>query len=74
MSYNRVISEKVTDHLRNNGLRQKVLVEALGLAQPNVSNRLRGKVPWTVADLENLHEKLGLVVELPAVTWSQSDE
>ena len=41
------------------GVTQRALARALGLAQPTVSDRWRGKTPWTLNEVEAVAHLLG---------------
>ena len=52
----------VREELARRGIRQVDVALALGLSQPAISDRLRGRTPFTLADLERLAELLGVNV------------
>jgi transcriptional regulator with XRE-family HTH domain len=54
------VAENVRDAMQRKGKSQREVGEALGLRQQNVSQRLLGKVPFDVAELETLAQFLGV--------------
>lgn len=69
------IAVTVRDHVRQRGIRQVDLALVLGLPQSAVSSRLTGRTPFTLADLEQLAEYLGVPVsDLLQPRVPQSDE
>lgn len=52
MKSQRVTSDNVRTHLRGAGLRQLDLADHLGITQAAVSQKLTGRRPFTVAELE----------------------
>jgi transcriptional regulator with XRE-family HTH domain len=52
----------VREHVRRHSLRQVDVALALGLSQQAVSDRLTGRTPFTLSDLERLAELLGVPV------------
>lgn len=55
-------AQAVRQHLRQRGLSQTAAALALGLSQQAVSDRLTGRTPFTLADLERLAVLLGVPV------------
>lgn len=66
----RAASAAVREALRSRGLRQQDIAPVLGLSQASVSDRLTGKTPFTLEDLERIAEHLGIrvadLLEAPA--------
>lgn len=61
----RAVAALVREELTHQHLTQRDVALALGLSQPAISDRLRGRTPFTLADLERLAALLGIdVVEL----------
>jgi transcriptional regulator with XRE-family HTH domain len=58
----RAASAAVREALRSRGLRQQDVASVLGLSQASVSDRLTGKTPFTLKDLERIAEHLGIPV------------
>ena len=58
----RSTASAVRDALASRGIRQVDAAAALGLSQQATSDRLRGRTPFTLADLERLAELLGIPV------------
>lgn len=52
----------VREALRARGIHQQEIAPVLGLSQPAVSDRLRGRTPFTLADLDRLAAHLGVTV------------
>lgn len=52
----------VREALRARGIRQHTAADVLGLSQPALSDRLRGRTPFTLADLDRLADHLGVTV------------
>ena len=52
----------VREALRARGIRQRDAARVLGLSQPALSDRLRGRTPFTLADLDALASYLGVQV------------
>jgi predicted transcriptional regulator len=52
----------VRAHLHRRGIRQTDVAPVLGLSQPSVSDRLTGKTPFTLVDLQRLAANLGITV------------
>ena len=48
------VTTNVETLLRQTQWTQRALSEALHLSQPAVSDRMRGRTPWTLADVESL--------------------
>lgn len=55
-------SAAVREALRARGIRQSDAARVLGLSQPALSDRLRGRTPFTLADLDALAAHLGVTV------------
>lgn len=65
----------VAEHLRVRRLSQRRVAPAIGLSQQALSDRLIGRTPFTLADLDRLAEYLGVtVVELLAPPPSLLEE
>lgn len=56
------IAASVREHLARRGIRQRQAAPVLGLSQQALSDRLTGRTPFTVPDLERLAELLGIDV------------
>ena len=52
----------VRAHLNRRGIRQTGVARVLGLSQPSVSDRLTGKTPFTLVDLQRLADYLRITV------------
>ena len=55
-----LLSANVRAELARRGQGQRELAHALGLSRAAVSNRLNGKTPWTVDELEIVAQGLGV--------------
>lgn len=58
---NQAVAAAVRDALRIRGITQQAAAAALGMSQPAISDRMRGRTPFTLADLERL-QLLGIEV------------
>lgn len=58
----RAASAAVREALRSRGLRQVQVAPLLGLSQVALSDRLRGRTPFTLQDLDRIAEHLGIPV------------
>lgn len=54
------LADEVRRLLDERGIRQHHVAAALGVTQSAVSDRLRGRTPFTLQDLERLRELLGM--------------
>jgi transcriptional regulator with XRE-family HTH domain len=54
------VAAAVRAELARRGLRQQAVALALGLSQPAISDRLRGRTPFTLDDLERLARLLDI--------------
>ena len=54
------VSANIRAEMARRGLGQRDLADALGLSRPAISNRLIGKTPWTVDELEIVAQGLGV--------------
>ncbi len=72
------IAASVHEVLRARGIQQRQIAPVLGLSQPAVSDRLRGRTPFTLADLDRIAEHLGVPVarllEPPALLVDDGSE
>lgn len=59
-SLTRSTADAVRAALAARGIRQADAAAALGLSQPAVSDRMRGRTPFTLQDLERLADYLGI--------------
>lgn len=62
MAIENAVTEQVDDLLRSRGQTQMSLGPVLFLSQTAVSDRFRGRTPWTLADLERLAVHFGVDV------------
>jgi transcriptional regulator with XRE-family HTH domain len=56
MTPSQAASAAVLAHIALRGGSQRAIAEVLGLSQQSVSDRLTGKTPFTLADLDRLAE------------------
>ena len=63
MSYNSVINEKIRRFMEVKKLSQADFAELLKIKQADISNRLNGRVRWSVRDIDFL---VAAGVKLPA--------
>ncbi|WP_372593577.1 helix-turn-helix domain-containing protein [Actinotalea sp.] len=56
------IADAVREHLRRRGVSQRTAGPLLGMSQQALSDRLTGRTPFTLADLERLADLLDLPV------------
>lgn len=56
------IAESVRERLTQRGIRQRDAAPVLGLSQTALSDRMRGRTPFTLQDLERLADYLGIDV------------
>lgn len=59
---NRATADAVREAMKRRGVRQAHIAAALGLSQPAVSDRLRGRTPLTLSDLERIAAALDVDV------------
>lgn len=55
-------ARNIRAHMERAGVTQAQLAEHLGLTQAAISRRLTGRVPWRVAELVAVAQKLGVPV------------
>jgi transcriptional regulator with XRE-family HTH domain len=58
--YSEIIRDEVKAECGRRGISQRELSLALGLSQQSVSDRARGRIPWTLDEVERLEPVLGL--------------
>jgi transcriptional regulator with XRE-family HTH domain len=51
-----IVARNLRILMAERGVSQGQLASVLGIAQPNVSKRLKGRTPWTTDDLDKLAE------------------
>ena len=59
-TYSEIIRDEVKAECGRRGISQRALARAMGLAQPSISDRWRGRIPWTLDEVERLEPVLGL--------------
>lgn len=59
-SYSEIIRDEVKAECGRRGVSQRRLSLAMGLSQQSISERWRGRVPWTLDEVERLETVLGL--------------
>jgi len=59
-TYSEIIRDEVRAECGRRGISQRRLALAMGLSQPSISERWRGKIPWTLDEVERLEPVLGL--------------
>jgi plasmid maintenance system antidote protein VapI len=59
-TYSEIIRDEVKAECGRRGISQRRLAQAMGLAQQSISERWRGRVPWTLDEVERLETALGL--------------
>ena len=59
---NAAAAAAVREALRARGIRQHTAARVLGLSQPALSDRFRGRTPFTLADLDRIADHLGVTV------------
>ena len=58
------VSGEVRAWMARRGVRQQDLAERLGITQPSLSSRLRGRTRWTINDLVVVAETLNVPVSV----------
>lgn len=59
-TYSEIIRDEVKAECGRRSISQRALARAMGLAQPSISDRWRGRIPWTLDEVERLELVLGL--------------
>ena len=59
-TYSEIIRDEVKAECGRRGISQRALARAMGLVQPSISDRWRGRIPWTLDEVERLEPVLGL--------------
>ena len=59
-TYSEIIRDEVKAECGRRSISQRALARAMGLAQPSISDRWRGRIPWTLDEVERLERVLGL--------------
>jgi transcriptional regulator with XRE-family HTH domain len=57
-----LVSREVRAWMARRDVKQEALAKALGITQPSLSMRLRGRTRWTVQDLATVSEVLDVPV------------
>lgn len=55
-------AQAVRSELRHRGISQAAIAPVIGVNQPAISARMRGRVPFSIADLERIAAHLGIDV------------
>lgn len=59
-SYSEIIRDEVKAEAGRRGISQRRLSSAMGISQQSISDRWRGRIPWTLDEVERLEPVLGL--------------
>jgi transcriptional regulator with XRE-family HTH domain len=59
-TYSGIIRDEVKAECGRRGISQRRLALALGLSQPSISERWRGRIDWSLDEVERLESVLGL--------------
>lgn len=59
-TYSEIIRDEVRAECGRRGISQRRLALALGMSQPSISERWRGRIDWTLNEVERLEPVLGL--------------
>lgn len=59
-TYSEIIRDEVKAEAGRRGISQRRLSSAMGISQQSISDRWRGRIPWTLDEVERLEPVLGL--------------
>uniref|UniRef100_UPI003F499FE8 helix-turn-helix domain-containing protein n=1 Tax=Promicromonospora sp. CA-291202 TaxID=3240016 RepID=UPI003F499FE8 len=59
-TYSEIIRDEVKAEAARRGISQRRLSSAMGISQQSISDRWRGRIPWTLDEVERLEPVLGL--------------
>ena len=59
-TYSEIIRDEVKAECGRRGISQRQLSRAMGISQQSISDRWRGRIPWTLNEVERLEPVLGL--------------
>ena len=59
-TYSEIVRDEIKAECGRRGISQRRLSLALGMAQQSISDRWRGRTPWTLDEVERLESVLGL--------------
>lgn len=72
-TYNDAVTRTVLDYLYATRQGHHAIADALNVTTMAVSRKLRNQRAWSLADLQTMHEKLGIEVPLPAMSRPSKD-
>lgn len=70
-TYQEAVSQAVKKYLAESHHPQRIIAEVLSVTQGQISQRISGKVAWSLCDVERLHAALGIEVPLPALVGAK---
>ncbi|MFI6424765.1 helix-turn-helix domain-containing protein [Promicromonospora sp. NPDC050880] len=59
-TYSEIIRDEIKAECGRRGISQRRLSRVIGISQQSLSDRWRGRIPWTLDEVERLEPVLGL--------------